>query len=159
LARERLASQARHQGGDVNDRRSVAEAAPRLPEPSEQLADRAAGSNDYRWREATPAMTCREERTDRTDRRRRCHQVRDPFARGEEDCCRRITGGKRRGSCGSRDPADSSGPNNHANIRAVRWRDPASQQQGEYAVAEVLDLIRAHTFVCVSDEATRGTAK
>ena len=48
---------------------------------------------------------------------------------------------------------DGSGHDSHENIRAVRWRDAESHQQGQYAVAEVVDLIRAETLVYVSDEA------
>ena len=53
---------------------------------------------------------------------------------------------------------DSSGQDNHENIRAVRWRDAESRQQGQYTVAELVDLIRAQTLVYVSDEAFERTA-
>jgi hypothetical protein len=53
---------------------------------------------------------------------------------------------------------DSSGHDNHQNIRAVRWRDEASQRHGEHTVAEVVDLIRAQTLVYVSDDALERTA-
>ena len=53
---------------------------------------------------------------------------------------------------------DSSGHDNHENIRAVRWRDAESRQQGQYTVAELVDLIRAQTLVYVSDEAFERTA-
>jgi hypothetical protein len=53
---------------------------------------------------------------------------------------------------------DSSGHDNHEHIRAVRWRDAESQQQGQYTVAEAVDLIRAQTLVYVSDDAFERTA-
>ena len=53
---------------------------------------------------------------------------------------------------------DSSGHHNHEHIRAVRWRDAESQQQGQYTVAEAVDLIRAQTLVYVSDDAFERTA-
>ncbi len=53
---------------------------------------------------------------------------------------------------------DNSGHDNHENIRAVRWRDAESRQQGQYAVAELVDLIRKQTLVYVSDEAFERTA-
>jgi hypothetical protein len=53
---------------------------------------------------------------------------------------------------------NSSGHDNHESIRAVRWRDAESQQQGKYTVAELVDLIRAQTLVYVSDEAFERTA-
>jgi hypothetical protein len=53
---------------------------------------------------------------------------------------------------------DSSGHDNHENIRAVRWRDGESRQQGQYTVAEAVDLIRAQTVVYVSDDAFERTA-
>jgi len=53
---------------------------------------------------------------------------------------------------------DSSGHDNHESIRAVRWRDPKSQQQGQHTIAEVVDMIRAETLVYVSDDAFERTA-
>ena len=53
---------------------------------------------------------------------------------------------------------DSSGRDTHENIRAVRWRDSESQQQGQYSVAELVDVIRAQTLVYVSDDAFERTA-
>ena len=53
---------------------------------------------------------------------------------------------------------DSSGHDNHENIRAVRWRDAESQQQGQYTMAELVDLIRKQTLVYVSDDAFERTA-
>ena len=53
---------------------------------------------------------------------------------------------------------DDSGHERHENIQAVRWRDADARQQGQYAVAEVVDLIRAQTLVYVSDEAFERTA-
>jgi hypothetical protein len=53
---------------------------------------------------------------------------------------------------------DGSGNHNHESIRAVRWRDSDSERQGRYTVAEVVDLIRAHTLVYVSDDAFERTA-
>ena len=53
---------------------------------------------------------------------------------------------------------DSSGHENHEHIRAIRWRDAESHQQGQSTVAEVVDLIRAKTLVYVSDEAFERTA-
>ncbi len=38
------------------------------------------------------------------------------------------------------------------------WREAESQQQGQYTVAEVVDLIRAQTLVYVSDDAFERTA-
>jgi hypothetical protein len=53
---------------------------------------------------------------------------------------------------------DGSGHDDHANIRAVRWRDAESRAQGESTVAEVIDLIRTQTLVYVSDDAFERTA-
>jgi len=53
---------------------------------------------------------------------------------------------------------DGSGHTDHENIRAVHWRDAESRQQGQYTVAELVDLIRAQTLVYVSDEAFERTA-
>jgi hypothetical protein len=53
---------------------------------------------------------------------------------------------------------DSSGRDTHEHIRAVRWRDAESRQQGQYTVAELVDLIRAQTLVYVSDDAFERTA-
>jgi hypothetical protein len=53
---------------------------------------------------------------------------------------------------------DSSGHDKHSNICAVRWSKAESQQQGQYTVAEMVDLIRAQTLVYVSDDAFERTA-
>lgn len=53
---------------------------------------------------------------------------------------------------------DDSGQTTHEHVRAVRWRDTESQSDGEYTVAELVDLIRAHTLVYVSDDAFERTA-
>ena len=53
---------------------------------------------------------------------------------------------------------DGSGQDEHANIRAVRWRDAESRQQGQSTVAEVIDLVRARTLVYVSDDVFERTA-
>jgi hypothetical protein len=53
---------------------------------------------------------------------------------------------------------DSSGHEQHEHIRAVRWRDAESHQEGGYTVAELVDVIRAHTLVYVSDQALERTA-
>jgi hypothetical protein len=47
---------------------------------------------------------------------------------------------------------DRSGVSDHRHLRRVRWRDPESRQQGESTVPEIIDLIRAHTLVYVSDD-------
>ena len=52
---------------------------------------------------------------------------------------------------------DGSGHEHHENISAVRWRDPESQRDGEYTMAELVDLIRAGTLVYVSDDAFSRT--
>jgi hypothetical protein len=52
----------------------------------------------------------------------------------------------------------SSGRESHQSIRAVRWRDAESLQQGQHTVAELVDLIRAHTLAYVSDDAFERTA-
>jgi hypothetical protein len=51
-----------------------------------------------------------------------------------------------------------SGPESHESIRAVRWRDAESLQQGQYTVAELVDVIRAQTLVYVSDDTFERTA-
>ena len=43
---------------------------------------------------------------------------------------------------------DRSGDDDHEHIRVVRWRNEA-REQGQYTVAEVVDLIRAQTLVYV----------
>jgi len=53
---------------------------------------------------------------------------------------------------------DASGQEEHAHIRAVRWRDAESRQQGQSTVAEMIDLIRAQTLVYVSDDTFERTA-
>jgi hypothetical protein len=53
---------------------------------------------------------------------------------------------------------DDSGPKDHENIRALKWRDPQTHEQGQCTVAELVDLIRAHTLVYVSDDAFERTA-
>jgi hypothetical protein len=53
---------------------------------------------------------------------------------------------------------DGSGHDDHANIRAVRWRDAESRKEGQATVAEVIDLIRGQTLVYVSDDAFERTA-
>jgi hypothetical protein len=53
---------------------------------------------------------------------------------------------------------DSSGYDKHASICAVRWSDAESRKQGQYTVAEVVELIRSHTLVYVSDDALERTA-
>ena len=53
---------------------------------------------------------------------------------------------------------DNSGHVRHEHIRAVRWRDADSQRRGRYTVAELVELIRAHTLVYVSDDAFERTA-
>jgi hypothetical protein len=53
---------------------------------------------------------------------------------------------------------DDSGRENHESIRAVRWREAESRQQGEHMMAELVALVRAHTLVYVSDEAFERTA-
>jgi hypothetical protein len=53
---------------------------------------------------------------------------------------------------------DGSGHETHEHIRAVRWRDPGSDEQGQSTVAEVVDLIRAQTLLYVSDDAFGRTA-
>jgi hypothetical protein len=52
----------------------------------------------------------------------------------------------------------TSGHESHESIRAVRWRDAESGQQGRYTVAELVALIRAQTLVYVSDDAFERTA-
>ena len=52
----------------------------------------------------------------------------------------------------------NSGHESHESIRAVRWRDAESRQQGQYTVPELVDLIRAQTLVYVSDDAFERTA-
>jgi hypothetical protein len=52
----------------------------------------------------------------------------------------------------------SSGHESHESIRAVRWRDAESLQQGQHTVAELVDLIRAQTLVYVSDDVFQRTA-
>jgi hypothetical protein len=52
---------------------------------------------------------------------------------------------------------DSPEHDTHESIRAVRWRDPESQHEGESTVAEVVGLIRAHNLVYVSDDAFERT--
>jgi len=52
---------------------------------------------------------------------------------------------------------DGSG-HNHEDIRAVRWRDAESEQQGQHTIAEMVDMIRAETLVYVSDDAFERTA-
>jgi hypothetical protein len=47
---------------------------------------------------------------------------------------------------------DGSGIADHRHLRRVRWRKPDTQQQGESTVEEMIELIRAHTLVYVSDE-------
>jgi hypothetical protein len=51
-----------------------------------------------------------------------------------------------------------SGHESHESIRAVRWRDAESLQQGQHTIAELVDLIRAQTLVYVSDDAFERTA-
>jgi hypothetical protein len=52
---------------------------------------------------------------------------------------------------------DSSGHDDHEHIRAVGWRNAESQQQGQYAVTELVELIRKQTLVYVSDDAFERT--
>jgi len=53
---------------------------------------------------------------------------------------------------------DRSGREGHENICALRWRAADSQHQGIYTVAELVDVIRSHTLVYVSDDAFERTA-
>ena len=53
---------------------------------------------------------------------------------------------------------DDSGQQRHENIRALRWRGPETLAHGQCTVAELVDLIRAHTLVYVSDEVFERTA-
>jgi hypothetical protein len=47
---------------------------------------------------------------------------------------------------------DDSGVADHEHLRRVRWRVPDSEEEGESTVEEMVELIRAHTLVYVSDE-------
>ena len=47
---------------------------------------------------------------------------------------------------------DDSGVIDHRQLRRVRWRMPDSQEEGESTIEEMIDLIRAHTLVYVSDD-------
>jgi Protein of unknown function (DUF3892) len=47
---------------------------------------------------------------------------------------------------------DNSGVADHQHLRRVRWRVPDSQVEGEATVEELIELLRAHTTVYVSDE-------
>ena len=53
---------------------------------------------------------------------------------------------------------DDSGREDHESIRAFRWRDAESRQEGEHTLAEMVALVRARTLVYVSDEAFERTA-
>jgi len=47
---------------------------------------------------------------------------------------------------------DDSGVADHQHLRRVRWRVPDSEEEGEATVEEMVEVIRAHTPVYVSDE-------
>jgi hypothetical protein len=47
---------------------------------------------------------------------------------------------------------DDSGVADHQHLRRVRWRVPDSQQEGGATVEEMIELIRAHALVYVSEE-------
>ena len=47
---------------------------------------------------------------------------------------------------------DDSGVTDHQHLRRVRWHKPDMQEEGESTVEEVVELIRAHMLVYVSDE-------
>ena len=47
---------------------------------------------------------------------------------------------------------DDSGVIDHRHLRRVRWRTPSSQEEGESTIEEMIELIRAHTPVYVSDD-------
>jgi hypothetical protein len=53
---------------------------------------------------------------------------------------------------------DRSGHEKHENICAFCWRAADSQHHGRYTVAELIEVIRAHTLVYVSDGAFERTA-
>ena len=47
---------------------------------------------------------------------------------------------------------DDSGVIDHQHLRRVRWRKPDSHDEGESTIEEMVELIRAHTAVYVSDD-------
>jgi hypothetical protein len=47
---------------------------------------------------------------------------------------------------------DDSGVIDHLHLCRVRWRKPETNEDGEASVDEIVELIRAHTLVYVSDE-------
>jgi uncharacterized protein YgfB (UPF0149 family) len=47
---------------------------------------------------------------------------------------------------------DDSALTDHRHLRRVRWHKPDTNEDGEASVEEVIELIRAHTLVYVSDE-------
>jgi hypothetical protein len=47
---------------------------------------------------------------------------------------------------------DDSGVIDHRHLRCVRWHNPETHEEGEASVHEIVQLIRAHTPVYVSDD-------
>jgi hypothetical protein len=53
---------------------------------------------------------------------------------------------------------DRSGETDHRHLQRVRWSKPDSHEEGESTVDEIIELIRAHTLVYVSDDLFDRTA-
>ncbi len=47
---------------------------------------------------------------------------------------------------------DDSGVADHQHLRRVRWRKADTHEEGDATVQEIIDLIRAHTPVYVSED-------